>query len=230
MSIRLEDLKVSFAMSGSGTVDVLDIPSLDVPEGKPLCLVGGSGSGKTTLLNVVAGIVPPTSGRVLHGDVDIARLSEAARDRFRAESIGYVFQTFNLLQGLTARENVMIALAFAGTHGKPARTRSDELLERMRLTHRADARPGTMSVGEQQRVALARAVANRPRVVLADEPTANLDEENGDEVLDLLQETTSDEGSVLLLVTHETRVQARFERTLPLTEVSRTASTNGAAR
>lgn len=221
MGIRLNDVKVVFRGPRGDAVPVLDIPQFAVDEGHQVALVGGSGSGKTTLLNVIAGIVRPTSGEVRVGETDVATLSEAGRDVFRAKNVGYVFQTFNLLQGLTALENVLLAQSFAGVRGKAALERGRALLDRVRLSDRHGARPGTMSVGEQQRVAIARALVNRPRIVLADEPTANLDEDNGDQVLDLLQEATREEGSILLLVTHERRVQERFANVVPLAELNR---------
>ncbi|MAG58423.1 MAG: ABC transporter ATP-binding protein [Planctomycetes bacterium] len=217
MDIRLENLQVSYP--GHST-PVVDIPSLTVAAGRQICLVGGSGSGKTTLLNTLAGIVLPTRGSVLYDDMDIASLSEGRRDRFRAANVGYVFQTFNLLQGLSAMENVAIAASFGGVKASEAKTRAKDLLERVNLGHRLDSRPGTLSVGEQQRVAIARAVINRPTVVLADEPTANLDVENGDEVLELLKETVREAHSILVLVTHEPRVQSHFDDVQVLSEIS----------
>ena len=221
MAIQLDKVCVDFRAPDGQRLRVLDLPELIVPDSSQTCLVGGSGSGKTTLLNVIAGIVQPTSGRVLVDDEDIGAMNEASRDAFRAAKVGYVFQTFNLLQGLSARENVQLALGFAGKRGAPARRRAEELLDRMGLSSRMNAKPGTMSVGEQQRVAIARAVANEPRVVLADEPTANLDESNGDEVLALLREVTNEVGSILLLVTHEKRIFEQFERVQPLAELMR---------
>lgn len=220
MDIRLDNLKVVFRDRSGNNVPVLDVPSLNIDAGRQVCLVGGSGSGKTTLLNTVAGIVLPTSGRVLFDDTDVAALSEAQRDHFRAEHVGYVFQTFNLLQGLTALENVSLPAHFAGHRSAETKDRARALLDRVGLSHRLDARPGTMSVGEQQRVAIARAVINAPTVVLADEPTANLDVKNGDEVLELLKEAASESNSILLLVTHEPRVQEHFDDVRPLSEVS----------
>ena len=221
MGIRLEQIKVTFKDTEGKAVPVLDIPEFSVPKGSRVCILGGSGEGKTTLLNVLAGITTPSSGRVIHGETDITSLTEPQRDRFRAENIGYVFQTFNLLQGLSALENVMVAAAFAGHHGREARERGEGLLERMGLADRRKAKPATLSVGEQQRVAIARAVVNKPRVVLADEPTANLDESNGDQVLELLKEVTSEAESILIIVTHEQRVQEHFERVVPLKKVCR---------
>ncbi|MAB90587.1 MAG: ABC transporter ATP-binding protein [Planctomycetes bacterium] len=228
MDITLEKLTVVFRDRSGAAVPVLDVPSLTIRAGQQVCLVGGSGSGKTTLLNTVAGIVVPTTGQVLFDDagddkiaLDVASLSEAGRDHFRAQHVGYVFQTFNLLQGLTALENVSLPAHFAGRKQSEARERARSLLDRVGLSHRLDARPGTMSVGEQQRVAIARAVINEPTVVLADEPTANLDVANGDEVLGLLKDAASESESILMLVTHEPRVQEHFDDVRPLHEVSR---------
>lgn len=221
MALRLEEVTKSFTSPSRERVTVLDIPHLEIADGRQLCLTGGSGSGKTTLLNILAGIVLPTTGSVVFDDVDIARLSETARDRFRAKHVGYVFQTFNLIQGLTALENVVLARNFAGVKGDLARKNGADLLEKVGLSHRASARPGTLSVGEQQRVAIARAVVNTPNILLADEPTANLDEANAEQVLDLLQEMCQDLGSTLLIVTHEPQVRARFSDVVPLSEICR---------
>ena len=220
MDIRLEELEVTYRDHAGQPVPILNVPSLTFEAGRQICLVGGSGSGKTTLLNTIAGIVQPTRGRVLYDDIEVSGLSEAGRDGFRARHVGYVFQTFNLLQGLTAMENVALAAHFGGTKGAEGKARARALLERVGLGHRLDARPGTLSVGEQQRVAIARAVINQPTVVLADEPTANLDVANGDEVLELLKEAASESRSILLLVTHEPRVQGHFDEVRPLAEIS----------
>lgn len=221
MGFKLEDVTMTYPEPGGGSRKVLDIPGLEVGDGRQVCLSGHSGSGKTTLLNILAGITLPTTGRVVYDGEDITRLSEHARDRFRARNVGFVFQTFNLLQGLNALENVQVAAGFAGRRGRAVRERAAGLLERMGLQHRAHARPAALSVGEQQRVAMARAVVNHPKVVLADEPTANLDEAGGDAVLEVLREVVSEEAGILLLVTHERRVQERFEEVLPLKELSR---------
>lgn len=220
MAIRIEQLEVTFTGARGGTIPVLDIPELVIDDGRQVCLVGGSGSGKTTLLNVLAGITLPGSGRVYHGETEITSIPEADRDHFRARNIGFVFQTFNLLQSLTALENVLVAQTFAGNRDSGAAGRARELLERMGLGDRLHSRPATLSVGEQQRVAIARAVANAPQVVLADEPTANLDERNSDEVLALLREVSAEAGNTLVLVTHEERVRTLFDDVLQLENVS----------
>ena len=221
MAITLEKLAVTFRDAAGRDVPVLNIDHLAVSKGEHVCLVGGSGSGKTTLLNVIAGIVVPTRGKVLFGDHDLVRMSEAERDGFRARNIGYVFQSFNLIQSLTAHENISLAGTFGGLGRGEARAKADQLLKRVDLSHRRDARPGTLSVGEQQRVGIARALINTPQVVLADEPTANLDEKRADEVLALLDEVVSEAKSTLVLVTHEARVRDRFDTVVPLQEISR---------
>ena len=220
MDIRLKELQVIYRGVGGHDTPVLDVPDFRIEAGRQVCLVGGSGSGKTTLLNTIAGIVRPTRGQVLYGDEDVAALPEARRDSFRARHVGFVFQTFNLLQGLTALENVALAAHFGGLKGQQGTERAMGLLRRVGLESRLDARPGEMSVGEQQRVAIARAVINRPTIVLADEPTANLDVDNGEQVLGLLKEAASASESILLLVTHEPRVRDHFEDVKSLEEIS----------
>ncbi len=210
MAIHIEDLRVTFRDPRGEQVPVLNVRELTIEDGEQVCLIGGSGSGKTTLLNVLAGITQPTTGKVCYGDIDIAALSEAERDDFRARHIGYVFQSFNLLQSLSALENVALAGTFGGLSRGESAARARRLLERVDLAHRLNARPGTLSVGEQQRVGIARALINKPNVVLADEPTANLDERRSDEVLALLEQVVAEENATLVLVTHEARVRDRF--------------------
>jgi putative ABC transport system ATP-binding protein len=212
MSFELTGIRKSFARPGAGRHDVLNVARLAAAAGEHVCLVGGSGSGKTTLLNVVAGITAPDAGRVLVGTTEITALSESRRDRFRARNIGYVFQVFNLLQGYTALENVLLPLRFAGIGGRQAAERSARLLERVGLAGKTRHRPAALSVGEQQRVALARAVVCKPTLLLADEPTANLDPANAERALALLREVASEAGATLLVVTHDDRVRSCFAR------------------
>ncbi|MFT7619023.1 MAG: putative ABC transport system ATP-binding protein [Planctomycetota bacterium] len=219
MSIEIKNLKKTWSAQGEADRTVLDLPSFSASEGDRVCLVGHSGCGKTTLLNIIAGIVTPTEGSVTIGSTNIVGLSESKRDLFRAQNIGYVFQTFNLLQSLSALENITVGAGFAGMAPHPAKVRAYELLDRVGLIKRAHAKPATMSVGEQQRVAIARALVNTPKIVLADEPTANLDRENGAEVLELLKETTSEENSILLVVTHDEEVRRHFDDVRKLAEL-----------
>lgn len=195
---------------------VVAVPDFVLGRGEELCVVGRSGAGKSTMLNLLAGIEVPTAGRVLHGTVDLTALSESVRDRFRARAIGYVFQNFNLVQGLSSLENVRIAAGFAGIDAADARAEARRLLERVGLGHRLHARPRHLSAGEQQRVAIARALVKRPAVVLADEPTASLDEASADAVLGILRETAAESGAALVIATHDRAVRERFERRLVL--------------
>jgi len=221
MAIRLEGVRVELPDADGRKRTVLDVPHLEIVDRDQLCVTGGSGTGKTTLLHCLAGIIVPVAGSVHHDETDLSGLSEPRRDWFRAQHIGYVFQTFNLLRGLSCTENVALAAAIAGQSSAAADARARELLERVGLAQRRDAPARSLSVGEQQRVAIARALVNSPRVVLADEPTANLDERSSDVVLDLLLEITREVGSILVLVTHESRVRDRCEHVAPLAELVR---------
>lgn len=218
MLLVLEEVRKSFPQPDGGRLEILDIPYFAMDTGEQVVLVGKSGSGKTTLLHVIAGISRPDSGSVRLDGWDITLLSEADCDRFRAKRIGYVFQTFNLLPGFTALENVLISMYFA--EGRADRNRAKQLLERVGLGHRLGHKPPMLSVGEQQRVALARALANRPQLILADEPTANVDVGNQQIIIDLLRETCQEEGAALLLVTHSPEVARQFSRIERLEEIN----------
>lgn len=208
--LTLLDVKKSFIDPDGGRLPILDIDAFHLGAGEQAVLLGRSGGGKTTLLHVIAGISTPDSGVVQVDGVDIARMPEAERDRFRAERIGYVFQNFNLLPAFSALENVLLGMTFAG--GRKDERRARDLLGRVGLGHRLRHRPGRLSVGEQQRVAVARALANRPRLLLADEPTASVDAAHQQGVLDLIRSSCRDEEVALLLVTHAGEVAAQFDR------------------
>lgn len=188
---------------------VLDVPGFSIPQGEQAVLLGQSGCGKTTLLNIIAGITLPDHGQVIVDGVDLTRLAEPARDRFRAERIGIVFQTFHLLSAFSALENVLLGMSFAG---RADRAYARELLGRVGLGKRLHHRPNQLSVGEQQRVSVARALANRPRLMLADEPTASVDLANQTNILTLLRDTCKEHQVSLLLVTHSPDVSAQFDR------------------
>ena len=209
MSLKLTNVRKAFREPGGGTLPVLNIDQFQLAQGEQVALVGQSGGGKTTLLNVISGITAADSGSVLIDGTEITRLSEPARDRFRAERIGIVFQTFNLLPAFTALENVLLGMSFSG---KADRAFAKSLLEQVGLSHRLNHRPPQMSVGEQQRVAVARALGNKPRLMLADEPTANVDPANQDKVLSLLRKGCQDLNISLLLVTHSTEAASQFAR------------------
>ncbi len=217
--IRLENVRKSFAMPGGERVDVLDVPGFELAAGEQAALEGTSGSGKSTLLHVISGIMRPDSGRVEVAGTDITRLPESRRDRLRADALGLVFQQFNLLPGFTALENVLVAMSFGS--GRPDRGRATALLEAVGLGHRLHHKPAELSIGQQQRVAVARALANRPSVVLADEPTASIDAAHQQQVIDLLKNTCTEHGVALVVVTHDPDVARQFPRRLALAEFNR---------
>jgi ABC-type lipoprotein export system ATPase subunit len=223
--IELENIRKSFAMPGGETVPVLDIGSLTIGDREQCALTGQSGSGKSTLLHVISGIMRPDAGRVLVDGIDLTRLGEAATDRLRADKLGLVFQQFNLLPGFTALENVLVAMSFGS--GKPDRRRAADLLASVGLGHRFDHRPAELSIGQQQRVAVARALANRPRVILADEPTASIDTAHQDQVIELLKDTCAQQDVALVVVTHAPEVAARFPKRLRLEDFNRAAAHHG---
>ncbi len=230
-AVEVADLVVRFR-GPSAPLTVLDIPRLTIVPAAQLCLIGGSGTGKTTLLNVLAGITPASAGKVQVGSHELSAMGSGAagertRDRYRARHVGVVFQSFNLLQYLTAHENVALAGTFAGKGKREARAEATRLLTRLGLGHRQDALPGTMSVGEQQRVGIARALLNAPSLLLADEPTANLDDAGADRALALLKEVAEEQGATLVVVTHDARVKARFDEVLDLATVNRASAAAG---
>ncbi len=216
--LYLKDIKKSFTQPDGSELPVLEIPEFHVAAGEQVVLVGPSGCGKTTLLHVIAGISRPDSGRVRIDDWEITLFTEAECDRFRAGRIGYVFQTFNLLPGFSAIENVLLAMWF--TRRRPDKVRARQLLERVGLGHRMGHKPPMLSVGEQQRVAVARALANQPKLLLADEPTANVDAGNQQQILDLIRQTSGEEKVALVLVTHSREVAQQFERVDQLEQIN----------
>jgi ABC-type lipoprotein export system ATPase subunit len=215
--LQLHNLRKSYRDGSGSLLEVIHLRQFELNAGEQTVLVGQSGSGKSTLLNLIAGILLPDEGEIIVNGIDPTKLSEAARDRFRAANIGYVFQSFNLLQGFTALENVLLGQMFGGGHG--GADRAIELLKKVGLEHRLHHKPRALSVGEQQRVAIARALANAPPLVLADEPTGSLDTKNGAAVLSLLRQICGDGGHTLLLVTHDPQVMSSFEKVVRLEEL-----------
>jgi ABC-type lipoprotein export system ATPase subunit len=189
--------------------------SFEMESGEQVALVGPSGSGKSTLLHLISGILRPDSGSIVLQDQEITQLTESALDRFRAQKIGYVFQSFHLLDGLTVLENVETAMTFAGGSDYP---RARAILCEMGMEDRLHFFPPQLSVGQRQRVAVARAVVNQPPLVLADEPTANLDPPRAKEVLDLIRESCARTGAALLVVSHDRKALAGFDRVIDYAE------------
>ncbi|HET8656564.1 MAG TPA: ABC transporter ATP-binding protein [Longimicrobiaceae bacterium] len=209
------DLEKSYR-SGDALLTVLRGVSLEVGDGDFVAILGPSGSGKTTLLGLLAGLDTPTSGRVSIAGTDLERLSEDERARFRRDTVGFVFQSFQLIPSLTAQENVQVPLELKGESGAAARARA--LLERVGLGHRLDHYPTQLSGGEQQRVALARAFVHAPRILFADEPTGNLDAATGAAIVGLMEELNRETGTTLVLVTHDLDLAARARRTVRLAD------------
>ena len=202
---------------GSGLVEILRGVDFSVARGEFVALMGPSGSGKSTLLGVIAGLDRPTAGRVLVDGIDITTMPESRLAAVRNAKIGMVFQAYNLIPTLTAQENVEVPL-YAGSHpGSPA-VRAKEMLELVGLGHRAQHRPNQLSGGEQQRVAIARALATDPAIVIADEPTGNLDARNGDNVLQLMTALRERLGSTFLLATHDASVAQRAQRVMTIVD------------
>jgi ABC-type lipoprotein export system ATPase subunit len=222
--LGISHLKKSFVTPDGGRHCVVDVPDFQLAEKQQVALSGESGSGKTTLLNLIAGILKPDAGVITIAGREMSALNEPGRDRLRASSIGYIFQTFNLLQGYTCLENVLLGMSFgAGVD----RAFAQELLRRVGLGDRLKHYPRQLSTGQQQRVAVARALANRPKLVLADEPTGNLDHKNACEALALIRENCAEVGASLLLVSHDRDVLQQFETVHRLDQINRAAAEAG---
>jgi putative ABC transport system ATP-binding protein len=215
--IRVHDLHKSF-LQGDRPVPVLRGVELHVRRGELVALMGRSGSGKSTLLNLVAGLEMPDRGRVEVDGVDVGALDDGRRTVFRRNAIGIVFQFFNLLPVLSALDNVALPGLLAGRRRDQVAARARDLLARVGMADRAGAFPDQLSAGEQQRVATARALVNDPAVVLADEPTGNLDSENGERTLDLLRGLAEEDGQTILLATHDPAAARRASRIVTLVE------------
>jgi putative ABC transport system ATP-binding protein len=226
LAVTLENLKKRYVAPDGSSVPVVDVPFFRLEDGEQVALVGSSGSGKTTLLHLIAGILTPDSGKIEfdinNQKTDLTNLSEAQRDVFRGRNMGYIFQTHHLLGGFTALENVLLGMSFTGRSHDPAWAK--HLLNEVGLSERLDYKPAKLSVGQQQRVAVARALANRPKLVLADEPTGALDVNSAQQALQLIRKLCAEVGSSLLLVTHDPEIQNKLPRSVTLSDLNRAAS------
>ena len=205
--IEVRDIRKSF-----GTLEVLHGVSLQVSEGEIVSIVGASGAGKTTLLQIMGSLLEADGGGVIIDGVPLGSLSDGALSEFRNRRIGFIFQSYHLLPEFSAVENVMMPLLIAGVRRRDAEMRARELLEMVSMSHRAEHKPAALSGGEQQRVAIARALANRPAVVLADEPTGNLDSETRNDIQNLFFELRRSMGQTFIIVTHDTALAAMADR------------------
>ncbi len=212
--LKMENVSKCYQHRGQ-VVKALDGATVHIAKGDFVSVVGPSGSGKSTLLLMLGGMLSPSSGRVLLGGRSVYDLNSDGRARLRKENVGFVFQTFNLVPYLTALENVLIPLYLAGADEKTQEERATALLQRVGLADRMDHKPSELSVGQQQRVALARMLANDPAVILADEPTGNLDPETADQVIGFFEEF-NEEGRTIVMVTHDPKAAQRAKRTLNL--------------
>ncbi|HTT21404.1 MAG TPA: ABC transporter ATP-binding protein [Candidatus Sulfotelmatobacter sp.] len=211
VAIRSENLCRHYRM-GESVIRAVNGVSLEVLSGEFLALLGSSGSGKSSILNLIAGLDRPTSGSVFVHDRDLARLSREALAKYRLHVVGMVFQSFNLIPSMTVTENVELPLRFAEVDRGRRQTLAREALERVGLRARMDHRPSELSGGEQQRAALARALINRPQILLADEPTGNLDSRTGVEIMDMVRALNRELGMTVVMVTHERALAERYAR------------------
>ena len=215
--IHAEDLTKTYLM-GQVEVHALRGVSFDIHDGEFVAIMGPSGSGKSTLMNLVGCLDTPTSGRLMVGDRNVAELSDRRLAKLRGETVGFVFQTFNLIPRISALDNVLLPMGFVANVSKNQRPqRAKELLERVGLGHRVNHMPSELSGGERQRVAIARALANDPKLILADEPTGNLDTKTGASILDLFDDLQG-EGRTLVMVTHDPNVADRAERRIHIVD------------
>jgi len=212
--IEIRDLRKIYRL-GKVDVPALRGVNLDVPSGEFLSIVGPSGSGKSTLFHIIGGLTPPTSGQVKVGGQDLASMTDADRTRLRKRTVGFVFQKYNLLPNLTAGDNIAVARFLGGNNGRPD-AQFAEVLRLLGIEGRLDHKPNSLSGGEQQRVAIARAIVNRPAILLADEPTGNLDTATGRAVLELLLAQNREQGATLVLVTHEESLANSADRRIVL--------------
>jgi putative ABC transport system ATP-binding protein len=216
--LETKDLTKSFR-SGDGTVPAVTGVTMTVADGELIAIIGRSGSGKTTLMSLLGALEQPTSGMISVDGRDITRLSPSELVHYRARRVGFVFQSYNLVPNLTSTENVMLPMEFIGVKKAERRTRARQLLEHVDLHGgKQNRKPGRLSGGEQQRVAIARALANKPSIILADEPAGNLDSQTSATIVELLRNLSHSEGTTVIIVTHDASIAALSDRTLRLTD------------
>lgn len=212
--IEIHELRKTYLV-GKVQVPALRGVDLSVQRGEFLSIVGPSGSGKSTLFHIIGGLTPPTAGQVRVGDEDLSSMTDAGRTHMRRRTVGFVFQKFNLLPNLTARDNIAVARYIGGTNSK-SDAHFEEILRLLGIAQRLDHKPNALSGGEQQRIAIARAVVNHPAILLADEPTGNLDTENSKAVLEILRDLNERTGQTILMITHNPEAAAYGHRTIQM--------------
>ena len=215
--LSVNHLKKSFVSPSGENIDIVDVDNFTLASSEFCGMRGESGSGKTTFLHLLAGILSPDDGSIQIDGKNLQILSSSAKDRLRAGTVGYVFQSFNLLQGFSCIENLKLAMSFCSNYDE---SYAEGLLEKVGLAHRLSYKPSQLSIGQQQRVALARALVNKPKLVLADEPTGNLDSKNANNAINLLYELCQETDTALLVVSHDERVVSNFERQIDWNEIN----------
>lgn len=215
--LNIKNLKKTFTNSAKEVFEVINIPEFSLDGNEILAITGDSGSGKTTFLNLISGIVDSDSGEIIIDQTDVTKLPGSKKDLFRAKNTGYIFQTFNLLQGFTALENVMLGMMFSGKADKKI---SETALSKVGLSDKFNSKPSELSVGEQQRVAIARSIVNSPKILLADEPTANLDPVNSDSVIKIIRSLCEENKISLILVSHELDIVSKFQNVRKFSEIN----------
>jgi putative ABC transport system ATP-binding protein len=208
--LQVTNLRKAFLMGGT-ELTVVDVQHFNLFTGDQIAIFGKSGTGKSTFLNLLAGTLKPDSGSIIIKETDLTVLSESERDRLRSRNLGYVFQSFHLLQGCTALENILVAMAVAGVANEE---RAKELLSLVGLSEKESSLPSQLSIGQQQRVCIARALANKPKLILADEPTGSLDPENATRSIKLLQSLCDQNGCALIVVSHDPNIINCFENSI----------------
>ena len=219
--LRVKQLKKSFSSPEGENINVVDVDNFELAASEFCGMRGESGSGKTTFLHLLAGILSPDDGSIELEGKNTVQMNNSEKDSLRAGTIGYVFQSFNLLQGFSCLENLKLAMSFGSNDDESF---AEDLLIKVGLAHRLSHKPGQLSIGQQQRVALARALVNKPKLILADEPTGNLDSKNAINAINLLCELCQETDTALLLVSHDERVVSNFDRQVDWNEINNTDS------
>jgi putative ABC transport system ATP-binding protein len=219
--LRVKQLKKSFSSPEGENINVVDVDNFELAASEFCGMRGESGSGKTTFLHLLAGILSPDDGLIELEGKNTVQMNNSEKDSLRAGTIGYVFQSFNLLQGFSCLENLKLAMSFGSNYDESF---AEDLLIKVGLAHRLSHKPGQLSIGQQQRVALARALVNKPKLILADEPTGNLDSKNAINAINLLCELCQETDTALLLVSHDERVVSNFDRQVDWNEINNTDS------